>query len=213
MKMIITAGPTREYLDPVRFISNRSTGKMGYALAESAQQRGHTVRLISGPVSLETPSNVDMLPVVTAREMYEEVLASLAWSDVLIMCAAVADWRPKKISKNKCKKDEMSSLLELERTDDILTAVRGLRRPDQYIVGFAAETDQVEAYAREKCQRKGLDLIIANDVSRDDIGFGSDHNAVVMLWPGGQRVSLPVMSKIDVAGKILDYIEQDRSNH
>lgn len=207
MKVIVTAGPTREYLDPVRFISNRSTGKMGYALAVAGQNRHHNVRLISGPVALPQPQNVDYIPVVSAKEMCEQVLSSFAWADVLVMCAAVADWRPKKILDKKSKKDEMNPVLELERTVDILTAVQKRRRLDQFIVGFAAETHDVELYAAEKCQRKGLDLIIANDVSRDDIGFGSDDNAVVILSPGGHRVSLPVMSKKEIAEKIFDAIE------
>ena len=198
-------------MDPVRFLSNRSTGKMGYALAVAAHTRGHTVRLISGPVALAQPEGVLCLPVISAADMLQAVLENLAWADVLIMAAAVADWRPRQIAMQKLKKASMSDTLRLERTQDILVAVQARRRADQYIVGFAAETDAVESAAREKLLRKGLDLMVANDVSRTDAGFGVDTNIVTLLARDREDVALPLLSKQGVAEHILTRIEADCS--
>lgn len=209
MHILVTAGPTREFLDPVRFLSNRSTGKMGYALAVAAHTRGHTVRLISGPVALAQPEGVLCLPVISAADMLQAVLENLAWADVLIMAAAVADWRPRMIAMQKLKKASMSDTLRLERTQDILVAVQARRRADQYIVGFAAETDAVESAAREKLLRKGLDLMVANDVSRTDAGFGVDTNIVTLLARDREDVALPLLSKQEVAEHILARMEAD----
>jgi phosphopantothenoylcysteine decarboxylase / phosphopantothenate---cysteine ligase len=209
MKIVVTAGPTREFLDPVRFLSNRSTGRMGYAIAEVAVARGHAVRLVSGPVALEPPEGVSCVPVISAAEMLQAVLANLAWADVLVMCAAVADWRPCQIAPAKLKKDVMQGTLQLERTQDILAAVKEARRADQYIVGFAAETDHVEGYAREKLNRKGLDLIVANDVSRADAGFAVDTNVVTLMGRDCEDVALPLLSKREVAARLLARIEAD----
>lgn len=209
MNLLVTAGPTREFLDPVRFLSNRSTGKMGYALAEAGVARGHSVRLISGPVSLVPPEGAALTRVTSAADMLAAVLDALAGCDALVMCAAVADWRPRQIAVQKLKKSTMSGTLELERTADILQAVRGLRRPGQLVVGFAAETENLLAAADGKRSAKGLDLIVANDVSRDDAGFEVDTNAVCLVTAGGVE-PLPLMSKRAVADRILDWIEANR---
>jgi len=209
MNLLVTAGPTREFLDPVRFLSNRSTGKMGYALAEAGVARGHAVRLISGPVSLGPPEGAALTRVTSAADMLAAVLDALADCDALVMCAAVADWRPKLIALQKLKKSTMSGTLELERTADILQAVKGRRRPGQLVVGFAAETENLLAAADGKRSAKGLDLIVANDVSRDDAGFEVDTNAVCLVTASGVE-PLPLMSKRAVAERILDWIE---SNH
>jgi phosphopantothenoylcysteine decarboxylase/phosphopantothenate--cysteine ligase len=206
MKLLVTAGPTREFLDPVRFLSNRSTGKMGYAIAAAGAARGHAVHLISGPVAQEAPAGVLVTRVISAADMLEAVLAAFADCDALVMCAAVADWRPKRRSAQKLKKDVMDGVLELERTADILQAVSGLRRQDQVIVGFAAETENVNASAAGKLRRKGLDLVVANDVSRTDAGFEADTNAVSLVTGSGV-VTLPLMTKREVAGHILDWVE------
>ena len=207
MKVLVTAGPTREYIDPVRFLSNRSSGKMGYAIAAEAQRRGHDVRLVSGPVSLSVPHAVDCVQVVSAQDMLEAVLHALSWADVLVMCAAVADWRPQQVASQKCKKDQMASTLQLERTADILEAVRAARRVDQLVIGFAAETEAVVAHAKEKLARKGLDLIVANDVSRSDAGFGVDTNVVTLIDTSGPPKELPLLSKQEVAKNLLAWIE------
>ena len=207
MRMIVTAGPTREYLDPVRFLSNRSTGKMGYAIAVAAQQRGHDVHLISGPVVIAPPDAVHCTQIGSAQEMHDAVLQHLHQADVLVMCAAVADWRPRQIATSKLKKHEMEATLQLERTADILEAVKLRRRPDQLIVGFAAETDAVLDHARDKLMRKGLDAIVANDVSRADAGFGVDTNAVTLITRAGECETFPLMSKQLVAQKLIAWIE------
>lgn len=206
MKLMVTAGPTREFLDPVRFLSNRSTGKMGYAIAAAALSRGHAVQLVSGPVSLPPPPGVSLVRVTSAADMLEAVLTRLDDCDALVMCAAVADWRPKKISAQKLKKDVMSGTLELERTADILQAVRERRRPAQTIVGFAAETENVLTSAAAKCSAKGLDLVVANDVSRSDAGFETDTNAVSFVTESGVE-TLPLMSKIEVAQRLVAWLE------
>jgi phosphopantothenoylcysteine decarboxylase/phosphopantothenate--cysteine ligase len=206
MNLLVTAGPTREFLDPVRFLSNRSTGRMGYALAEAGVARFHAVRLISGPVALEPPPGAVVTRVTTAAEMLAAVLNSLDACDVLVMCAAVADWRPKHVSAHKLKKNAMSGTLELERTVDILQAVQALRRPEQLIIGFAAETENLTAAADGKRRAKGLDLVVANDVSRSDAGFEVDTNAVCLISAAGVD-TLPLMSKRAVADRILDWIE------
>lgn len=203
MRIVITAGPTREHLDPVRFISNRSTGKMGFALAERAAARGVEVTLIAGPVTRDTPPGVRRVDVVSADDMLDAARRELPASDALIMCAAVADWRPKRVSPVKLKKRDMSSVLELEPTPDILLTLRpdkGARR----FVGFAAETGDPIPEAQRKLVAKGLDLLVANDVSRADAGFGADTNRVILLAPGLAPEALPLMSKTAVADRILD---------
>lgn len=212
MNLLVTAGPTREFLDPVRFLSNRSTGRMGYALAAAGVARGHAVRLISGPVALEPPAGVALTRVTSAAEMLSAVLEALPTCEALVMCAAVADWRPRQVAAQKLKKNAMSGTLELERTADILQAVQGVRRPDQLMIGFAAETENLTAAADGKRRAKGLDLVVANDVSRSDAGFEVDTNAVCLVSAAGVE-ALPLMPKRAVAERILDWIESnDRAN-
>ena len=206
MNILVTAGPTREALDPVRFLSNRSSGKMGYAIARVAAARGHEVVLVSGPVSLAAPEGLVRESVESAQEMHDMVLRCLPACDGLIMCAAVADWRPRKYSAQKLKKRNMTDVLELERTPDILEAVRPLKGNRIYI-GFAAETENMEIEARRKLERKGLDLIVANDVSRTDAGFEVDSNAVTLIPREGQPQVVPLTSKTNVAEAILDWLE------
>jgi len=207
MKILVTAGPTREAIDPVRFLSNRSTGKMGYAIAAAAAERGHEVRLISGPVSLDVPSGVDLFSVVTAAEMLDAVLGSFGWCDALIMSAAVADWRPKAVAYQKLKKGGMLATLTLElvRTVDILQTVAGLKQR-QIVVGFAAETQDLLTEAERKRVAKHLDMMVANDVSRTDAGFEVDTNAVTLVTEGGAEV-VPLMSKRSVAERLVDWLE------
>lgn len=183
MKFLITAGPTREPLDPARYITNRSSGRMGYALAGAARHEGHEVMLISGPTHLDVPAGVDFLQVETAQQMYEAVRDYSKGADVAILCAAVADYRPVAYSEQKIKKVGERLVLELERTPDILGSMRSEFGFRGYLIGFAAETQDVETYARDKLVRKQCDLIVANDVSRSDIGFDSRDNEVVLVFP------------------------------
>ncbi|MDD6814389.1 MAG: phosphopantothenoylcysteine decarboxylase [Akkermansia muciniphila] len=183
MKFLITAGPTREPLDPARYITNRSSGRMGYALAGAARHEGHEVMLISGPTHLDVPAGVDFLQVETAQQMYEAVRDYSKGADVAILCAAVADYRPVAYSEQKIKKVGERLVLELERTPDILGSMRREFGFRGYLIGFAAETQDVETYARDKLVRKQCDLIVANDVSRSDIGFDSRDNEVVLVFP------------------------------
>ncbi|MCW5799282.1 MAG: hypothetical protein LZF60_20008 [Nitrospira sp.] len=205
-KVLISAGPTQEAIDPVRFISNRSSGKMGYALAEAARSRGAHVVLVSGPTSLPPPLGVEHCPVITAEEMYKALAARFAWSDTVIMAAAVADFRPARPSAHKLKKRRGPvTHLDLEATDDILCELRDRRR-NQVLVGFAAETDDLLAHAKEKLHAKGLDLLVANDVTAPGSGFGSDTNRVWLLTREADPEELPLLSKRDVADRILDRI-------
>jgi len=203
MKILVTAGPTREKLDPVRYISNRSSGKMGYAMAAAAVAAGYEVTLISGPVALTPPDGVQLVKVESAAEMAVAVKTVAAQADMIIMAAAVADYRPCLVSEHKIKKTADRMLVELERTEDILAGLGACKRPHQLLAGFAAETDDVLTYAREKLQRKNLDWMIANDVSLNDRGFESDNNAVVMLAADGRSISLPLTDKRLLATQIL----------
>lgn len=206
MRILITAGPTREFLDPVRFLSNRSTGRMGYALSEVAAQRGHDVTLVSGPVAIPAPEHVTLVNVISARDMLAAVLAHLAHADVLIMSAAVADWRPKIRSLTKLKKRDMNPIIELEPNPDILASVKALKG-DKIIIGFAAETHDVDEEARAKLERKGLDMIVANDVTQPGAGFEVDTNIVTLIPRTGDVVKLPLQSKTEVAEKIIAWTE------
>lgn len=183
MKFLITAGPTREALDPARYITNRSSGRMGYALAGAAKHDGHEVILISGPTALDVPPGVDFIHVESAQEMYEAVRDMVKYADVAILCAAVADYRPAAFSEQKIKKDGERLVIELERTPDILGSMRDVFGFTGTLVGFAAETQNVEDYARGKLERKKCDFIVANDVSRADIGFDSRENEVALVFP------------------------------
>lgn len=206
MKFLISAGPTREKIDAVRFISNRSTGKMGYALAKSAHNAGHDVTLISGPVSLPPVEGVEMIKVESAAEMACEVRRFAKSADVIIMAAAVADYRPKSMISGKMKKTEGDLVLTLERTEDILASLGKMNLPNTCLVGFAAETDDMLAHAEEKLQKKNLDWIIANDVSQPDRGFGAEQNAVIMISRSGEKISFFLENKKSLADKIVGVI-------
>jgi phosphopantothenoylcysteine decarboxylase/phosphopantothenate--cysteine ligase len=196
-------------LDPVRYISNHSSGKMGFAIAAEAVSMGAAVTLVSGPVSLPTPSGVTRVDVSSAQQMYEAVLANVPGMDVFVASAAVADYRPEQIASQKIKKSNEGMVIHLIRNPDIVATVAGLtKRP--FTVGFAAETNDVLSYAKGKLQKKGLDLIIANDVSRSDIGFNSDQNDVTAIWSDGEQ-SLGMANKSVVAQRILRIITEHLS--
>ncbi len=207
MRILVTAGPTREFMDPVRFISNRSSGKMGYAVAIAARNRGHEVVLVSGPVALAAPVGVTVIPVVSAAEMLAAVSGNLDSCDVLVMAAAVADWRPAAVSGQKLKKLKREPDMRLEPTADILQTLKP-RKGDRVFIGFAAETEQVEAEARRKLVSKGLDMIIANDVSQADAGFDVDTNRVVLITSEALPLSLPLMSKQEVGTRVIQWVEE-----
>jgi len=205
IRCLITAGPTRELLDPVRFISNPSTGKMGFAIAEAAVEAGWTVDLIAGPVDLVEPDGAILYPVVTAEEMYHQVDALFDACDVLIMTAAVSDFRPKNYSEKKDKKGNASLTVEFERTIDILKTVTE-RKLEQTVVGFAAETNDVEGYARQKLKAKRLDWIVANQIGQAGAGFAADTNEVVVIGADGSSRKIGPATKIAVAIKLVQFI-------
>ncbi len=207
-RVFITAGPTREPLDPVRYISNHSSGKMGYALAEAAADAGASVKLISGPVTLASPPRVDCVQVETAEQMLAAALDGIADCDLFIAAAAVADYRPVAVAEHKIKKGSEEIMeLRLTKNPDIVATVAGLSEQRPYTVGFAAETRDVIGYARSKLARKGLDLIVANDVSNPEIGFNSDDNAVTLV-SADDEVSLPQASKRQLARQLIEQIAQ-----
>ncbi|TQF73139.1 bifunctional phosphopantothenoylcysteine decarboxylase/phosphopantothenate--cysteine ligase CoaBC [Pseudoalteromonas luteoviolacea] len=201
----ITAGPTREALDPVRYISNHSSGKMGYGLAQAAQKMGATVNLISGPVKLNAPSNVQVSYVNSAIEMRDEAIRLAIESDIFIGCAAVADYRAADIAEQKIKKQGDEMTLTLVKNPDIIAEVAALTKDRPYTVGFAAETQDVEQYARGKLKNKKLDMICANDVSQAGLGFNSDNNALTLFWKDDQ-VSLPTSNKNELALTVVKAI-------
>lgn len=204
LRVMITAGPTREALDPVRFLSNHSSGKMGFALAAACADAGARTELISGPVTLATPPRVSRTDVVSARDMYEAALAGAGSCDLFIACAAVADYRPRTVAGQKIKKQAETLELLLERNPDIVASVAALR-PGPFTVGFAAETCDLLAHARGKLESKGLDLVVANDVSHAGTGFDADRNAVTLLWPDGEE-TLPEDDKAALARAIVNRI-------
>ena len=233
LRVVVTAGPTREHLDPVRFLSNPSTGKMGFAIAAEAARRGHEVMLVAGPVALKTPKGVKRVDVVSAREMLAAVLAAVgedkrtaAGGTAVIATAAVADWRPARCAAKKLKKTQMSGTLKLVRNPDILKTIArqaggrtagggssnfrpsasGLR--PVRLVGFAAETDHVLKEAARKCREKGLAFIVANDVTQAGCGFGTDTNRVTFVFPDGSQKAFPLMTKRMVAKRILDEVSR-----
>lgn len=234
MKIVVTAGPTREHLDPVRFLSNPSTGKMGFAVAAEAARRGHDVTLIAGPVALKTPVGVRRVDVVSAREMLAKSLEALGLGGldalpnaptshpptVFISTAAVADWRPATCAAQKLKKRQMDSTLKLVRNPDILKTISQLAQtprspnaqttklPDLLLVGFAAETNDVLAEAARKCREKGLALIVANDVTEAGSGFGTATNRVTFVYPDGRQEKHPLMSKRRVAAALVRTVER-----
>lgn len=203
IRCLITAGPTREYLDPVRFLSNGSSGKMGYALADVAAQRGWDVDLVSGPVSLSAPTGVRLTRVVSAQEMYDACRPLFVNCDIFIAVAAVCDYRPKERAVEKTKKVHGPVSLALEPTIDILKTLSDTKVPEQTVVGFAAETQDVEEYARKKLVEKRLDWIVANDVSQAGIGMDADDNTVVMFSKTGERKVFGPAPKRAVADFIL----------
>ena len=208
MKVLISAGPTREKIDIVRFISNRSTGKMGYALAAAAVEHGWEVVMVSGPVSLTSPDKVRLVKVESAAEMAEAVHAEAHDADLVIMAAAVADYTPKNVSERKIKKTSDSLTIELEATEDILLTLGKSKPEGQVLVGFAAESENLLANAQDKMQRKNLDWIAANDISKDDRGFASDNNSVILLSKDGRRIEIPKTSKTNIAGQILEILKE-----
>ncbi len=203
MRILITAGPTREPLDPVRFLSNRSSGRMGYALAQAAVEAGHEVTLISGPTSLTPPSGLDFIQIETAREMYDAVAQNIGACQIAIFTAAVADYRPVAVAEQKIKKSSAALTIELERTEDILGSVRHVFGFTGTLVGFAAESEHLIAHAQEKLVRKGCDMIIANDITQPGIGFDSAENAVTLCLPNGQTKPLPRQLKTQLARALL----------
>jgi phosphopantothenoylcysteine decarboxylase/phosphopantothenate--cysteine ligase len=207
--VLVTAGPTREPLDPVRFISNYSSGKMGYALAIAARRRGAKVTLISGPVALTAPAGVDFVQVTTAIEMHAAVFDRLENATVVIKSAAVADYRPAVCEKHKIKKKDGELTLRLERNPDIIAGIAD-RKGSRIVVGFAMESDHLLEHARKKLFEKGMDLIVANDVTEAGAGFGVDTNIVRILDCEGGIEELPILSKFEVAGIILDRVRQKR---
>jgi phosphopantothenoylcysteine decarboxylase / phosphopantothenate---cysteine ligase len=205
LKVLISAGPTREYLDPVRYITNRSSGKMGYALARAALQAGAQVSLVSGPVNLAVPAGIDMIPVETAAQMYEAVMANAENVDIYIGAAAVADYSPVAMEKDKIKKQDTETSLVLHKTKDILADVARLdNRP--FTVGFAAETRDLETYAQEKLQNKKLDMIAANLVGQEQGGFDSEQNALEVFWDNNGRKSLPMTDKTHLAQQLINLV-------
>ena len=207
-KVLISAGPTREFFDPVRFISNPSSGKMGFALAGVACLRGAAVHLVSGPVTLEPPPGVQVYNVVSAKDMYDAVMSLAPNMDVIIMAAAVGDYRPEKVMSSKIKKKLSKVEISLVQNPDILASIGANKRDNQVVVGFAAETDNLLENAEKKLRKKRLDFIVANDVTKPGCGFFYDTNQVKILMPGGKVEEVPRMSKQEVADKIIDLVEK-----
>ena len=208
MKFLVTAGPTREPIDPVRYISNRSSGKMGYAIAEAALDAGHEVTLISGPVHLAAPGHARLISIMTADEMFDSVHRHVRDCDILVMCAAVADYKPATVSRQKIKKQNAGPTLEFVPTRDILAS---LPQDRQYlVVGFAAETSDLENHARQKLQDKNCDLIVANDVSRADAGIESDENEVTIFCRDGAREKIARAPKKIIARALVKIFANTR---
>ncbi len=205
MKVLVTAGPTREPIDPVRFLTNRSSGKMGYTLAGAFVHEGHSVLLISGPTNLDVPENIDYIPVETAAEMHAAVSRYIGKMDIAVFAAAVADYTPANVAPQKIKKSGDVLTIELVRTTDILGSAREPLGFAGTLVGFAAETENLEANAREKLVRKHCDLVVANDVSQPGIGFDSDDNQVLLVYPDHTQ-ALPKASKHEISLQIVDAI-------
>jgi len=211
-RILVSSGPTREHIDDVRFLSNRSTGKMGHAVAEAAAGAGCEVLLVSGPVSIPPPENVETVRVESAAEMAREIRAKADWADAIVMAAAVADYRPKHPVHGKIKKDDDTLVLELERTEDILESLGelkgGSKRP--VLAGFAAETaenqEDLENKALDKLRRKNLDLLVANDISKPGQGFASDDNAATIIRASGEKLRVPLTSKKELAKTIVEII-------
>lgn len=204
-KILVTAGPTRESIDPVRYITNHSTGKMGYAIAKAAAYRGAEVTLVTGPVALKPPLFVNTVPVESAEEMYEAVTAAAEAQDIIIKAAAVADYRPSQMAEDKIKKADGNMDIALERTKDILGWLGSHRRPGQFLCGFSMETRDLLANSRAKLEKKNVDMIVANSLKTEGAGFGTDTNLVTLITKDGQT-ELPKMTKEKVADRLLDEI-------
>jgi phosphopantothenoylcysteine decarboxylase/phosphopantothenate--cysteine ligase len=203
--VLVTAGPTVEDIDPVRFVSNRSSGRMGYRIAEAARDRGAKVVLVSGPTALRPPGGVELVAVRSADDMARAVAAQVGAATIVVMAAAVSDYRPRAASPQKLKKTDGDARLDLVRTSDILRGL-GETKGARTLVGFAAETEDVAANARKKLVEKRLDLVVANDVSRADAGFASDQNAALLLDAAGGEEEVPLVSKRELADRILDRV-------
>ena len=213
--VLVTAGPTREEIDPVRFISNRSSGKMGYAVAEAARRRGARTLLVSGPTSLRPPDGVEFIPVTTVAEMRAAVLGKLPQATILVKAAAPADYRPHKRAPQKIKKGSKELTLALDPTEDILAEIarqKNGHNGNRIIVGFAAETENLLASARSKLEKKHLDFVVANDVSQDDIAFDSDYNAVTIVGRNGLERRLERLPKLEIANEILNELVRYRAS-
>lgn len=204
-KILVTAGATQEALDPVRYLTNHSTGKMGYALAKAAMLRGAEVTLVSGRTNLQPPLHVNVVPVVSAQDMHEAVEERFDETDILIMAAAVADYRPKEYVDHKIKKEEGNHMIELARTTDILGTIGARKRSDQWICGFSMETDSLIENSKAKLEKKHLNMIVANNLRTEGAGFGTETNVVTMIGPE-KMTELPLLSKLDVAHCILDEV-------
>lgn len=206
-RILITAGATQEALDPVRYLTNHSTGKMGYALAKAAMVRGAQVTLVSGQTNLEPPLFVDLVPIISAQDMYEAVESRFDETDVLIMAAAVADYRPKEYVDQKIKKKTGDNVLELARTTDIIGTLSARKKQGQFLCGFSMETEHMLENSKKKLQKKHLDMIVANNLRTEGAGFGKDTNVVTLIREDGQ-MELPKLSKLEVSHRILDEIVQ-----
>lgn len=206
-RLLVTAGGTIERIDPVRYLTNDSSGKMGYAIAEAARNMGAEVTLIAANTQLPDPQGVEVIPVISAQHMYDQVLARLPQMDVIIKAAAVSDYRPVQMATQKLKKGSSSLTITLEKTPDILEEI-GRRKTTQYVVGFAAETEHLAQHAMAKLQAKRSDLIVANDVSVPGVGFGSDSNAVTIFDQNGEVERLPVQMKAGIANRLLTIIAE-----
>ncbi len=204
-RVLVTAGATQEALDPVRYLTNHSTGKMGYALAKAAMLRGAKVTLVSGQTNLEPPLSVDFVPIVSAQDMYEAVERRFDDTDLLIMAAAVADYRPKEYVDQKIKKKAGGNVLELARTTDIIGTLSGRKHPGQFLCGFSMETEHMLENSRAKLEKKNLDMIVANNLRTEGAGFGTETNVVTLIRADGQT-ELPKMSKLEVSHRILDEV-------
>jgi phosphopantothenoylcysteine decarboxylase / phosphopantothenate---cysteine ligase len=209
VKLLVTAGATREAIDPVRFFTNYSSGKMGYAVAEAAAKRGAAVTLVSGKTNLAHPDGIEVVEAISAEDMYQEVMKRYDETDVVVKAAAVADYRPKLTYVQKMKKQPGDLVIEMERTADILAEL-GRRKTRQFLVGFAAETEDVEGNARGKMERKNTDMIVANNVAQEGAGFGVDTNIVTVYLRSGESYPLPQMDKSQLADRLLDFIVEAR---
>ncbi len=211
LKILVTAGPTEESIDPVRYITNHSSGKMGYNIAKICMLRGASVTLVTGPTALSYPPFVEIIPVTTAREMYEAVTSKSDSMDIIIKAAAVADYRPAHVADDKIKKSDSSMAIELEKTDDILKYLGTHKKEGQFLCGFSMETENMLENSRKKLKKKNLDMIVANNLKVSGAGFKGDTNVVTLITKD-QEIELPLMSKEDVASNLMDHIMNVR-NH